>query len=442
MPQTRSHQFQALQSIYEAMDATTVLEAEDDILAEQDAAEAFGNGGRTKYQEGFDGYEDYDGITQHDVQQGSDMEMSNGRDRDGDAMEIDVPPTSPKEGTQVPPGFDAPAPSNVPLFPDVPIPSKTSAVSDKRTAGTTAISKVVNENMKGASDETTASYERCDSIALDTGEAKPVEEERSSFSHAQKMRAAATYSFGYVNGLGTRQWQRSDLTGKMAGNPSASEKVSMYMVSLRQRKVQAGEEATSARAITVDMIRLMYNYNRKPENWNIKPSEQRHRATANPDEWGGPKFRRLLLLAYNIAFLCLLRVDEVLNIRMEDIRLTTGEDGQRMLKLTLPFRKTNQFGNVKPFFLRELPEELKHLCPVRAFAEWINTTKIKKGYLFPKLTKTDCLHLNDAPMTSQQFLEGFRNNLIDISIDPAPYGTHSFRRGGCQWLSVYLCWSL
>ena len=27
----------------------------------------------------------------------------------------------------------------------------------------------------------------------------------------------------------------------------------------------------------------------------------------------------------------------------------------------------------------------------------------------------------------------YRNNLIDVGIDPAPYGTHSFRRGGCQW---------
>ncbi|KAH9048006.1 hypothetical protein EDB83DRAFT_1450180 [Lactarius deliciosus] len=36
----------------------------------------------------------------------------------------------------------------------------------------------------------------------------------------------------------------------------------------------------------------------------------------------------------------------------------------------------------------------------------------------------------------------FRNNLIDIGVDPAPYGTHSFRRGGCQWFSVDLRWPL
>lgn len=36
----------------------------------------------------------------------------------------------------------------------------------------------------------------------------------------------------------------------------------------------------------------------------------------------------------------------------------------------------------------------------------------------------------------------FRNNLIDIGIDPAPYGTHSFRRGGCQWLATDRRWVL
>lgn len=44
--------------------------------------------------------------------------------------------------------------------------------------------------------------------------------------------------------------------------------------------------------------------------------------------------------------------------------------------------------------------------------------------------------------TTQQFLELFRNNLLDVEIDPHPYGTHSFRRGGCQFLHVHLRWSL
>jgi hypothetical protein len=44
--------------------------------------------------------------------------------------------------------------------------------------------------------------------------------------------------------------------------------------------------------------------------------------------------------------------------------------------------------------------------------------------------------------TSEQCLEIFRHNLLDIGIHPAPYGTHSFRRGGCQWLASVRRWNL
>lgn len=37
-------------------------------------------------------------------------------------------------------------------------------------------------------------------------------------------------------------------------------------------------------------------------------------------------------------------------------------------------------------------------------------------------------------------MEYFRNNLVDIGIDPRPYGTHSFRRGGLQYLAMVLRW--
>ncbi|KAJ7907264.1 hypothetical protein B0H13DRAFT_1581513, partial [Mycena leptocephala] len=44
--------------------------------------------------------------------------------------------------------------------------------------------------------------------------------------------------------------------------------------------------------------------------------------------------------------------------------------------------------------------------------------------------------------TSDFFLEMFRNNLLDVGIDPYPYGAHSFRRGGCQWLYTCCRWGL
>jgi hypothetical protein len=78
-------------------------------------------------------------------------------------------------------------------------------------------------------------HARCDSVNLD-GSEKDVNQERSTYAHAQKMRAAMTYVFGHIHGLGTLPWHK-DSAGKMVGNPSVSVAVSSYMVSLRRRKV-------------------------------------------------------------------------------------------------------------------------------------------------------------------------------------------------------------
>lgn len=91
--------------------------------------------------------------------------------------------------------------------------------------------------------------DRCDEINLD-GSNKSSSIVRNTYVHAQKMRAAMTYAFGRLHGLGGLPWHRSEATGAMVGNPSISDTVSSYMVSLRRRKVRAGEAQTSARAIT------------------------------------------------------------------------------------------------------------------------------------------------------------------------------------------------
>ncbi|KAE9401363.1 hypothetical protein BT96DRAFT_766325, partial [Gymnopus androsaceus JB14] len=76
----------------------------------------------------------------------------------------------------------------------------------------------------------------CDELNLD-GTPKDASVERATFTHAQKMRAAATFGFGRVCNLGMLAWHRSEITGKMLGNPSVSEALTSYMLSLRRRKV-------------------------------------------------------------------------------------------------------------------------------------------------------------------------------------------------------------
>lgn len=39
-------------------------------------------------------------------------------------------------------------------------------------------------------------------------------------------------------------------------------------------------------------------------------------------------------------------------------------------------------------------------------------------------------------------MANFRNNLADIGVEPTPFGTHSFRRGGVQYLSTEKRWNI
>ncbi|KAF8801122.1 hypothetical protein BYT27DRAFT_7072917, partial [Phlegmacium glaucopus] len=131
----------------------------------------------------------------------------------------------------------------------------------------------------------------CDAINLD-GTAKDSSTVRSSYTHAQKMHASMTYVFGRMYGLGSLPWHYDNTQDLMVGNPSVSEKVSSYMVSLRRRKVQAGEVASSARAITPEIMGALYDHNHKPENWIIHPYAPGTRGSSSGDEglhtWGGP----------------------------------------------------------------------------------------------------------------------------------------------------------
>ncbi|TRM55126.1 hypothetical protein BD626DRAFT_417780, partial [Schizophyllum amplum] len=90
-------------------------------------------------------------------------------------------------------------------------------------------------------------------------------------------------------------------------------------------------------------------------------------------------------------------------------------------------------------------EQYAYACPVRALAAWLeclDEANIHNGYIFRKFAQGDRIMSKDESLTSEHFLELFRNNLLDLRIDPASYGTHSFRRGGCQYWMVVRRWNL
>src|ERR1700679_2661447 len=158
----------------------------------------------------------------------------------------------------------------------------------------------------------------------------------------------------------------------------------------------------------------LYDYNHLPEYWEIR-DDQPNADKRSIHNWGGPLARRVALAIYTAMFVCLLRVDEVLKIKTEHI---VFEDGKVIL--TLPFRKTHQFGgklqvllfglvifiwltsslDIKPFVLHLLPEEEAYLCPVCALADWISASGITSVYLFRRIAAGDRPSARDSPMVS------------------------------------------
>ncbi|KAG1873454.1 hypothetical protein C8R48DRAFT_455825 [Suillus tomentosus] len=288
--------------------------------------------------------------------------------------------------------------------------------------------------------------DKADDIDIFTGKAKELSISRVTYATAQKMRAAISHKYGRDHGLGTQPWLEDSMQpGHFRGNPSLSVTVSQYMISLGRRKVRAGEVVTSARAMDEQTMRELYEYNINFIDEDFGPTSNKRKIEA-PQSWAGSTVRLMLQLMFVTAMLLLLRFEEVLRITWSDVQFEYYQPRRRRIRLMLPFRKTHQYGGIVPFFLYENPDK-PWMCPVRAWAAWWHHCRRlglnMNGYVFRKKMGRDGVSANAHDgMTADSFLECFRNNLLDIGIDPRPYGTHSFRRGGCQYLAMVLRWPL
>ncbi|KAL1751299.1 hypothetical protein FB107DRAFT_222322, partial [Schizophyllum commune] len=283
----------------------------------------------------------------------------------------------------------------------------------------------------------------CDDVDFRTGLKKPASQLRNGIGQAKKIRAAASNLFGITGGAGAMQWHVDPSTGRMIGNPSISPLVSRYMVGLAKRKGQAGESPMSARAITpvgADLTILLRSHRRQETMRSLyKLNRRNYKDLANES-----LLKRLLQACYTVAYLCLLRFEEVLRIQVQDIQWINDRRGRRLI-LNLPYRKTAHCAaKIQPFVLWPLGRDEAHLCPYRAITEWLHASDIKEGYLFPRLNLEGSIKLTKEAehMTAESFLEHFRLNLLDIGLSRTTYGTHSFRRGGCQYLVVQRRWNL
>ncbi|KAL6305560.1 hypothetical protein BKA93DRAFT_749085 [Sparassis latifolia] len=273
--------------------------------------------------------------------------------------------------------------------------------------------------------------EKADEIDIYTGKMKDPSINRLTYVSAQKMRAAISQKFGHDYGLGTQPWTENPLSpGKFVGNPSLSVTVSQYMV-------RAGLTIT--------------------KDADPKCGSKQKRAQSRPEGWAGKSVRVMLQLLYMMAMLCLLCFDEALRISWGDVHFKRLENGLTRVCLELPFCKTHQNGDnhcgwrltngtgIAPFWLYPDTEK-PWICPVRMFASWwsivCESASTPQGYIFhKKIGKSNFSVDPECGMSAESFLKCFCNNLLDIGVDPRPYGMHSFHRGGCQFLALVRRWN-
>lgn len=129
----------------------------------------------------------------------------------------------------------------------------------------------------------------------------------------------------------------------------------------------------------------------------------------------------LIHTTLTIAFTCLLRIDEALNLLFDDI--VPDEDS---LTITLRSRKTDPFGgesflthnqltshllssvghlDSKPFVLYQLPEAESFACPLRALSRWLILASPPGAYIFPGIRKGGRCSTRDGPIVSRLIAE-------------------------------------
>ncbi|KAI9141493.1 hypothetical protein BKA69DRAFT_394607 [Paraphysoderma sedebokerense] len=187
--------------------------------------------------------------------------------------------------------------------------------------------------------------------------------EGAGLSTAGRIRSGLSWYWG-------NQWSVSHMpynAKTLEGNPALSHRVSRYILTLTRQKALQGESPESVRALRPqDMKELcdacyrMAGYDRRLQCLGA-----------------------MLYTIFLLAYLCLLRIEEVLQIEMRYLELCPKT---LTITLTLDYRKTKQEGGYKPFVLYPNLDN-DWLCPYRALITWLAMSRIVDGPLFVKFDR-------------------------------------------------------
>lgn len=118
---------------------------------------------------------------------------------------------------------------------------------------------------------------------------------------------------------------------------------------------------------------------------------------------------------------CMLRESEAVNLSSEDVWVEVV-DGQRCLFAFVQISKTDQCRNGHTIVVGQA--KLRQICPVHWFYAHSKTRTSTMPFLFHRGTNSRKALANTTPNHTLKRL------LSSIDVDPAPYGSHSARRGG------------
>ncbi|KAJ8496916.1 hypothetical protein ONZ45_g12254 [Pleurotus djamor] len=243
------------------------------------------------------------------------------------------------------------------------------------------------------------------------------------FATAVSCRAALTFWYRHIRpNESTVDWRVDTVTEACFGLPTRSRLVADFMTGLEKTKAKSGEVSRSARALTLqDMYRLYSQC--------FPPS-------------GNDGEIRAGISAYLFAWLLLLRIEEVLRLTFESIEVIPQE--REYFEVYLHTRKSAQTGLSHGWRLYANDKDPR-ICPMRALirlARLYNKSVPRTGPLFLKVSKQGTFTAGDG-MTPKILSNSLSTDLQALGYTTwALYGTHSFRRGGCQHRVKNKSWSI
>ncbi|KAF8492663.1 hypothetical protein JB92DRAFT_3147445 [Gautieria morchelliformis] len=249
--------------------------------------------------------------------------------------------------------------------------------------------------------------------------------EGKKFATAVSIRAALTYFYKTLRPEeNVTEWRVDRNLATCYGLPTRSPIVSQFMIGLEKTKAAACETSQSARALTLEDMHSLHQLCLEENGLSV--AERR---------WGVVRYATYLL-----AWLLLLRIEEAVHLTFESIDFHPG----CYYDIKLVTRKSAQTGVTHTWRLYANDADVQ-ICPIHALlclARLYGPEIPCTGPLFLKVNSSGGV-LHNEPLTGAIVSRSLTKDMQSLGYCSwALYGTHSFRRRGCQYRLKHCQWTV